>query len=68
MPKHSILFLLLFLLLIALIQADENRDFYKILEVKRSATEKEIKKAFKKMSLQYHPDKNKNDESALKKF
>ena len=68
MPKYSILLLVQILLLLTFIVADENRDFYKILDVKRSATEKEIKKAFKKMSLMYHPDKNKDDDSALKKF
>jgi len=38
------------------------------LHVKRSATEREIKKAFKAMSLKFHPDKNKDDDNALKKF
>jgi DnaJ-class molecular chaperone len=45
-----------------------ERDFYKILGIPRSANEKEIKRAFKKMSLQYHPDKNQGNEDALKKF
>jgi len=50
---------------ITLISAEENRDFYKILDIKKSATEKDIKKAFKKMSLKFHPDKNPDDETAL---
>ena len=45
-----------------------NRDFYKILGVKRSANPKDIKKAFKKLSLKNHPDKNPGDESALSRF
>lgn len=42
-------------------------DFYKILGIRRSATPKEIKKAYRSMSLQYHPDKNK-EEGAAEKF
>lgn len=45
--------------------ADENRDFYKILGIPRSAKEKEVKKAFKRQSLKFHPDKNKDDPNAM---
>lgn len=39
----------------------ERRDYYGDLEVLRNATAKEIKKAYRKMSLMYHPDKNKTE-------
>jgi len=41
---------------------------YDTLGVKRGASESEIKKAFRKLSLKYHPDKNKHDPSAQEKF
>jgi curved DNA-binding protein CbpA len=43
-----------------------GEDYYKILGVSRSASETEIKKAFKKLSLKYHPDKNKKNPEAAK--
>lgn len=58
---------ILFCAMLLISQAAE--DYYKILGVPRNADEKTIKKAFKKLSLKYHPDKNKqNPEVAKEKF
>ena len=50
------------------IAADKGRDLYKILELKKNAKADEIKKAYRKLTLKYHPDKNQGDDEAKQKF
>lgn len=43
-------------------------DYYKVLELDKSATKSDIKKAYRKLARKYHPDLNPNDTAAQKKF
>ena len=58
--------LLLWTILALLVLGDV--DYYKVLGVDRDASEKDIKRQYRKLSKQWHPDKNKGDEMAHDKF
>ena len=59
---------LLLLVLLFLVVVWAGRDFYNILGVPKSASEREIKRAYRKLSLKYHPDKNPGNNEAQEKF
>ncbi|XP_065183049.1 dnaJ homolog subfamily B member 11-like [Sycon ciliatum] len=55
-------------LLVIVAETLAGRDFYQILGVERGATTKQIKKAYRKLAMQYHPDKNPGNPEAEEKF
>ena len=62
--KEILFFGIIFLLQIILCE----KDLYRVLEIKRSATQAEIKKKYREMTRKYHPDRNQGDEKAKDKF
>uniref|UniRef100_A0A0N4ZCE6 DnaJ homolog dnj-20 n=1 Tax=Parastrongyloides trichosuri TaxID=131310 RepID=A0A0N4ZCE6_PARTI len=66
--KSSNIYCCLLLLAFVALIAEAGRDFYKILGVPKNANENQIKKAYRKLAKELHPDRNQGDDTANEKF
>ena len=69
LKKNVKLYIIILIISLIIIKSNDKNDYYKILGIEKNATEKEIKKAYRKLALKWHPDKNPNNrEEAEEKF
>ncbi|MDR2760784.1 MAG: molecular chaperone DnaJ [Rickettsiales bacterium] len=67
-PLKKIILALYYWIIVFTNPDDMAKDYYEILEIPKTSTAEEIKKAYRKKAMQYHPDKNPGDKTAEAKF